>query len=274
MALLLVAGMTVWLARGIVRPLEDLAAAAEKLGRDREPTLVDGFNTPELQAIGRSFNAMQLRLKRFVDDRLQMIAAISHDLRTPLTRLRLLAEYLPDQDQRRQMLSDIEDMEAMMSATLTFASNQLKDEAHDTVDLASLLISLCDTAADAGSRVSYDGPDHVELRCRPVAIRRALANLIDNGCKFADRVEVTLRESGDAVVVTVADDGPGIPADQRDAALRPFTRLESSRNRETGGTGLGLTIAQDVVLAHRGRIELGTAASGGLQVTVTLPRML
>jgi signal transduction histidine kinase len=272
MALLLVAGMTVWLARGIVRPLETLAAAAEKLGRDREPTLVDGLNAPELQAIGTSFNAMQLRLKRFVDDRLQMIAAISHDLRTPLTRLRLFAEYLPDPDQRRQVLSDIADMEAMMSATLTFASNQLKDEPQSSVDLASLLISLCDTAADAGSNISYDGPDHAKLQCRPVAIRRAFANLIDNGCKFGDRVQVTLRDSAATIVVTVADDGPGIPAEQREAAMRPFTRLETSRNRETGGTGLGLTIAQDVILAHRGRIELGDAAAGGLQVTVTLPR--
>jgi signal transduction histidine kinase len=274
LAVLMIAMLSIWVARGVVKPLDDLAAAAEKLGRDRELSLVGNFNAPELQAIGSSFNAMQLRLKRFVDDRLQMIAAISHDLRTPLTRLRLFAEYLPDPDQRRQVLSDVQDMEAMMSATLTFASNKLKDEAQSIVDLASLLISLCDTAADAGGKVSYDGPDHAKLQCRPVAIRRAFANLIDNGCKFGDRVQVTLRDSAEAIVVTVADDGPGIPAEQREAALRPFTRLETSRNRETGGTGLGLTIAQDVILAHRGRIELGTSALGGLEATVTLPRML
>lgn len=273
-AVVVIGLLAIWVARGIVRPLDDLAAAAEKLGRDRELSLVGDFNAPELQAIGSSFNAMQLRLKRFVDDRLQMIAAISHDLRTPLTRLRLFAEYLPDQEQRRQVLADIADMEAMMSATLTFASNQLKDEAHSTVDLASLLISLCDTAADAGGRVSYDGPDHAGLSCRPVAIRRALSNLIDNGCKFADRVQVTLRDTAETIVITVADDGPGIPADQREAALRPFTRLESSRNRETGGTGLGLTIAQDVILAHRGTIQLGESGLGGLLVTVTLPKTL
>lgn len=271
-AVVVIGLLAIWVARGIVRPLDDLAAAAEKLGRDRELSLVSDFNAPELQAIGSSFNAMQLRLKRFVDDRLQMIAAISHDLRTPLTRLRLFAEYLPDQEQRRQVLADIADMEAMMSATLTFASNQLKDEPHSIVDLASLLISLCDTAADAGSTVSYDGPDHAKLSCRPVAIRRALTNLIDNGCKFGDIVQVTLRETADAVVITVADDGPGIPADQREAAFRPFTRLESSRNRETGGTGLGLTIAQEVIQAHRGTIQLGESGLGGLLVTVTLPK--
>jgi signal transduction histidine kinase len=264
--------LSIWVARGVVKPLDNLAAAAEKLGRDRELSLVEDFNAPELRAIGNSFNAMQLRLKRFVDDRLQMIAAISHDLRTPLTRLRLFAEYLPDQDQKRQVLSDIADMEAMMSATLTFASNQLKDEPRGAADLAAMLISLCDTAADAGRAVSYDGPDHAGLTCQPIAIRRAFTNLIDNGCKFGDAVRVSLRDSADAIIVTVADNGPGIPADQVETAFRPFTRLETSRNRDTGGTGLGLTIARDVILAHRGTIDLSAATPSGLLVTVTLPR--
>jgi signal transduction histidine kinase len=271
-AVLVVGLFSIWVARGIIRPLDDLAAAAEKLGRDRELSLVDGFNAPELRAIGESFNAMQRRLKQFVDDRLQMIAAISHDLRTPLTRLRLFAEYVPDQDQRRQVLSDIDDMEAMVSATLTYASNQLKDEARSAVDLGSLLISLCDTAADAGRRIVYDGPDHAGLTCRPMAIRRAFANLIDNGCKFGSEVRVSLHDGAEAIVVTVADDGPGIPAAQREDAFRPFMRLETSRNRETGGTGLGLTIARDVILAHRGDIQLGDAPAGGLLVTVRLPK--
>lgn len=271
-AIVAIALFSIWVARGVVRPLDHLAAAAEKLGRDRELSLVGDFNAPELQAIGNSFNAMQQRLKRFIDDRLQMIAAISHDLRTPLTRLRLFAEYVPDPDQRRQVLSDINDMEAMVSATLTFASNRLKDEPRSAIDIAAMLISLCDTAADAGSAVGYDGPDHVGLSGRPVAMRRAFANLIDNGAKFGSRVQVRLCETDEAIVVTVADDGPGIPADQREEAFRPFSRLETSRNRETGGTGLGLTIAQDVILAHRGRIVLGDAAGGGLLATVMLPK--
>lgn len=271
-AVVMIGLLSIWVARGVVKPLDDLAAAAEKLGRDRELSLVGSFNAPELQAIGSSFNAMQLRLKRFVDDRLQMIAAISHDLRTPLTRLRLFAEYLPDQEQRRQLLSDIDDMETMMSATLTFASNQLKDEPSSAADLAAMLISLCDNAADAGHAVSYDGPDHAGLICQPVAVRRAFANLIDNGCKFADHVRVALHDAGDCVTVTVADDGPGIPADQVETAFRPFTRLESSRNRQTGGTGLGLTIARDVILAQRGSIELSIAAPSGLLVSVKLPK--
>ncbi len=273
LAVALIALLSIWVARGVVKPLDDLAVAAEKLGRDRELSLVGSFNAPELQAIGSSFNAMQLRLKRFVDDRLQMIAAISHDLRTPLTRMRLLAEYLPDQDQRRQVLSDIEDMEAMMSATLTFASNRLKDEPRSVTDLAAMLISLCDTAADAGCRVVYDGPDHAGLTCQPVAVRRAFANLIDNGCKFGKEVRVALHDHADSLVITVTDDGPGIPAEQREEAFRPFIRLETSRNRETGGTGLGLTIARDVILAQNGAIQLDDAPAGGLLVTVTLPKV-
>lgn len=270
-AVLVIALLSIWVARGVAKPLANLAAAAEKLGRDRELSLVERYNAPELQAIGNSFNAMQQRLKRFVDDRLQMIAAISHDLRTPLTRLRLFAEYVPDQDQRRQVLSDIDDMEAIVSATLAFASNQLKDEPPSAIDLAAMLISLCDTAADAGSAVSYDGPDHVRLIGRPVAIRRAFANLIDNGCRFGSRVAVRLSEAAEAITITVADDGPGIPVAQREDAFRPFTRLETSRNRDTGGTGLGLTIARDAILAHRGNIQLDDAPAGGLLVTVTLP---
>jgi len=271
-AIVVIALFSIWVARSVVRPLDDLAAAAEKLGRDRELALVGAFNMPELQAIGDSFNAMQRRLKQFVDDRLQMIAAISHDLRTPLTRLRLFAEYLPDQSQRRQVLSDIDDMEAMVSATLTFASNQLAEEARSAVDLGALLISLCDTAADAGCRVAYDGPDHIGLSCRPVAMRRAFANLIDNGCTFGSEVRVSLRDGAEVIVITVADDGPGIPSARREDAFRPFVRLENSRNRATGGVGLGLTIARDVVLAHRGSVHLDDAPGGGLLVTVTLPK--
>lgn len=272
LAVVMIGLLSIWVTRGVVRPLDDLAAAADQLGHDREPRLVGRFNAPELQAIGNSFNEMQLRLKRFVDDRLQMIAAISHDLRTPLTRLRLFAEYLPDPEQRRQVLADIADMETMVSATLAFGSSQLRSEPCSGIDLASLLISLCDTATDAGCPAQYDGPDHAALICRPVAIRRAFGNLIDNACKFGTVVHVVLRETTEALTVTIADDGPGIPADQVEMAFRPFTRLETSRNRETGGTGLGLTIARDAIAAQGGSIVLSAAPQGGLLATVTLPR--
>lgn len=269
---LLISGFSIWVARSIARPLSDLSAAAERLGREREPTLLKTYGSPELKAIADTFNDMQHRLKRFVDDRLQMVAAISHDLRTPLTRLRLFAEYLPDQEHRRTVLADIGEMEAIVSSTLTFASHQLNREPSSTVDVASLLISICDTAVDAGCTVTYSGPNHARTVCQPVAIRRAFANLIDNGCKYATAVRVSVAETAEAIRVVVSDDGPGIPADQVEAALRPFVRLEASRNRSTGGTGLGLTIADEVIRAHRGRLDFAPAAPHGLEVTVTLPR--
>lgn len=272
-AILLICGLSVWVARSIVRPLTDLSAAAERLGRDREPTRLGNYGSPELDAIADSFNEMQHELKRFVDDRLQMVAAISHDLRTPLTRLRLFAEYLPDQEQRRMVLADIDDMEGIVSSTMTFASHQLNKEKTSAVDLASLLISICDTASDAGCAVTYDGPDHAPVFCQPVAIRRAFTNLIDNGCKYAATVHVALDVTDELVRVTVSDDGPGIPAEQVEAALRPFVRLEASRNRDTGGSGLGLTIADDVVRAHSGMLSFAPVTPHGLEITVTLPRL-
>ena len=271
-AILLICGLSVWVARSIVRPLTDLSAAAERLGRDREPTLLGNYGSPELDAIADSFNEMQHELKRFVDDRLQLVAAISHDLRTPLTRLRLFAEYLPDQEQRRLVLADIGDMEAIVSSTLTFASHQLNKEVFETVDIAALLISICDTASDAGSAVAYEGPDHARITCQPVAIRRAFVNLIDNGCKYATAVRVTLDGSSEEIRIVVSDDGPGIPAVHIEAALRPFVRLESSRNRDTGGSGLGLAITHEVIRAHSGALTFKQAEPHGLEVTVTLPR--
>lgn len=270
--LLLIGVLSVWVARSITRPLSDLADAAERMGRDRQPTMLGEFSMPELQAIAQTFNDMQLRLKRFVDDRLHMLAAISHDLRTPLTRLRLFAEYLEDGEQRRNLLSDIEDMETMISSTLTFAGSQLQSEAKAPVDLAAMLISICDNAADSGFPATYVGPDHALLTCQPLALRRAMVNLIDNARKYADRATVTLTETAHALVVEVGDDGPGIPAEQVELAFQPFVRLEGSRNRETGGAGLGLAITRDTVHAHGGAITLSAARPSGLLVTVTLPR--
>jgi signal transduction histidine kinase len=268
----LIAGFALLAARMIVRPLRYLSRAADRLGRERELTLLSKTGAREADAIVDSFNEMQQRLKRFVDERTHMLAAISHDLRTPLTRLRLFAEYVSDEQQRRQVLNDIEEMEQMIRASLTFAGDESRLEPHSRVDLAALLISLCDTVSDAGSRALYEGPDHAELPCQHIAMRRAFSNLIDNACKYGYEAHVRLQESADAIEVTVSDRGPGIPADQVATALLPFRRLEGSRNRESGGVGLGLTIARDVFHGHGGSITLGPAPSGGLLVRVRLPK--
>ncbi|MGE3874990.1 MAG: sensor histidine kinase, partial [Parvibaculaceae bacterium] len=270
-SLFVVALFSIWMARSIVKPLTNLAAAAERLGRERETTPITGMKLPELATIAETFNVMQARLKKFVDERMQMLAAISHDLRTPLTRLRLYAETVPNEAQRTQILSDISDMETMVATSLAFMSDEIHREPYSSVDLASLVISQCDDFVDAGREVSYKGPDHAELTCRPVALRRAFSNLIDNGCKYGGEVCVSLADNDAALVIDIRDNGPGIPADQVERAFAPFQRLEASRNRETGGTGLGLTIARDVVVSHGGDIRLVHDEKGFL-VRVELPR--
>ncbi len=260
------------LARDLTRPLVQLSAAAERLGRSREPTAIPDMTLPEYAAIAASFNEMQRRIKLFIDERMQLMGAISHDLRTPLTRLRLAAEYQPDPALRQQMLSDIADMQTMVASSLAFAGDDLARESHAVADIASALISLCDQASDAGGDAVYDGPDHATLSCQPVAMRRAFANLIDNGCKYGQSVTVTLRDAPDAITVEIRDKGPGIAARDIERAFAPFQRLDPSRNRETGGTGLGLTIARDVVRGHGGEIALGPAGPVGLLVTVRLPK--
>ena len=268
----LIAGVSLLAARMIIRPMRRLATAADRLGRERELTPVPKAGVPELDAIADSFNQMQQRLKRFVDERTHMLAAISHDLRTPLTRLRLFAEFVNDQQQRALVLNDIEEMEQMLRASLTFASDEAHREPHSRVDIAALLISLCDTVSDAGGDVSYEGPDHAELPCQPVAIRRALSNLIDNACKYGEEARVRLSEHADLIEITISDRGPGIPADQVEQAFAPFRRLEGSRNRESGGVGLGLAIARDVIHGHGGSIMLEPIQPTGLLVRVRLPK--
>lgn len=268
----LIAGFSLLAARMIIRPTRRLAVAADRLGRERELTPIPRAGVPELDAIADSFNQMQQRLKRFVDERTHMLAAISHDLRTPLTRLRLFAEFVTDQQQRALVLNDIDEMEQMLRASLAFASDEAHREPHSHVDVAALLISLCDTVSDGGGQVSYEGPDHAELPCQPVAIRRALSNLIDNACKYGEQARVKLSEHADVIEVTIADRGPGIPADQVELAFTPFRRLEGSRNRESGGVGLGLSIARDVVHGHGGSISLESNQPAGLLVRVRLPK--
>ena len=273
MALLIVAvaGLSVWTARSFLQPLTKLSQAAERLGREREPTPIEGMTIPEYAAIAHKFNEMQVRLKRFVDDRTQQLAAISHDLRTPLTRMRLFAEYVDDAH-RERLLGEIAQMETMISGCLAFAGEDASLEPHQTVDLASLLISLCDDVADAGGDALYDGPDHAYLPCQPIAMRRAFANLIDNGWRYGDRVRVSLQETESALRITVIDAGPGIAPEQYEHAFAPFRRLDEARARHAGGSGLGLSIARSVIRGHGGDIALAPGVQGGLQVRVELPK--
>jgi len=264
--------LSVWAARRLAAPIHDFAAAAERLGVDPDSPALDPSGPRELRQAIHAFNGMQERLRRFVADRTQMLAAISHDLRTPLTRLRLRAELVDDPEMQRKMLSDLDEMEGMIRASLAFARDDAAKEAREAIDLADLLQSLCDDRVDAGHEADYSGPPHYRLVARPVALRRALANLMDNAIAYGRGVRVALGSNGDHAVIHIDDDGPGIPEADRERVFAPFFRLEGSRSRDTGGVGLGLSTARTIIRAHGGDIALDNRPEGGLRVTVTLPK--
>ena len=268
---LVVVLLSLFTARRIVAPLEHLTHAARRLGVERELAPISTRGLGEFSAIAEAFNEMQARLKRFVDERTQMLAAISHDLRTSLTRLRLEVEGLSADKPRRALAQEINEMEAMISATLSFASGDAKRESSRSIDLAALLISLCDKIGDEGADVRYQGPDHARFCCQPLLMKRAFTNIIDNAVKYGQRVTVELAMAEQAAVVQISDEGPGIPPEQQLEAFAPFRRLEGSRNRATGGVGLGLTIARDAIHAHGGTIALVNGNPYGLVVTMHLP---
>jgi signal transduction histidine kinase len=264
--------ISIWAVRRATEPLAIFGRAAEQLGRDvRSPPLPER-GPGEVRKAVQAFNRMQDRIRRFVDDRLRMVAAISHDLRTPITRLRLRAEFIEDEVQQQKMLADLDEMESMISTTLAFAREDARNEPMESLDLVALLQRVCDDTTDAGSAVSFKGEGRVPCHGRPIALRRAFANLIDNAVKYGESADVTVQTGQDAVVVRIEDRGPGIAVEDREKVFEAFYRLDRSRSRETGGTGLGLTVAQNIIRAHGGTIALSNRADGGLRVEATLPR--
>ena len=268
---LVVTTLAGWLVWRSSRPLAVLAAAAERLGVDVNAPPVAETGPADVRLAAKAFNGMQRRLKGFVEDRTQMLAAISHDLRTPITRLRLRAEFLEDEEQRTKTLADLDEMEAMIAATLSFAREDALREPRVGLDLAALLQTLCDDAADAGETVAYAGPDHLAFQGRPLALKRAFANLIDNAVKYGGKAEVALSTGDGQAVATVADSGPGLPEGETEKVFDPFYRVERSRSRDTGGTGLGLAVVRSAVRSHGGEVSLANRPQGGLVATVRLP---
>lgn len=255
--------------RLITRPIESLATAAEELGRGARPGDVPVAGLSEVRLAARAFNRMQRRIRRMIEDRTQMIAAISHDLRTPITRLRLRAEFIEDAEEQQKMLTDLDQMEAIIRSTLAFAREDSDTEPTSEVDLTVLLQEVAEDHPPAQAEAPREG--HCILRARPVALRRCLNNLVENAIRYGRSATIAIRDLPNAVEVTIDDGGPGIPEDRLKDVFRPFVRLEDSRNRDSGGAGLGLAIARSVVLAHGGTIALANRKEGGLRVTVRLP---
>jgi signal transduction histidine kinase len=267
----LVLAASIWALRGLTAPYAVLAAASERLGRDLNASALPEKGPREVRAAAHAFNLMQERLQRSFSDREQLVAAISHDLRTPTTRLRLRADFIDDADQRARMLADLDEIETMTRSVLAFASNSAEPEPRETIDLVSLVGSLCDDIPGATPCLSPDTPARLAYWAQPVALRRCVTNIIENAVKYGSCARVSVIVDRGAVRIIVDDDGPGIPPADAEMVFRPFRRLETSRNRETGGTGLGLTIARTVARAHGGEVVLTNRSEGGLRAEIVLP---
>ncbi len=262
--------VALWIAQRTARPLERFAAAADRFGRELEAPHLPELGSREIKRAARAFNRMQARIKRLVEDRAMMLAAVSHDLRTGLTRLKLRTDFIEDEEQRAKAVADIETMRQMLAEMLAFARDDAAAEPRRPVDLAQLLQDLCEDSADAGNRVSYDGPAHLSVVGRPVALRRLFLNLLDNAVRYGGAAALRLNDSRTTIEAAILDRGPGIPEAERERVFSPFYRLDSSRSRETGGAGLGLAIARAIARRHGGDIVLAEREGGGLAATVTL----
>jgi signal transduction histidine kinase len=265
-------GLLAWLvARIATRPLRQLADAADQLDISRAGEPLPEQGSTEVRIATRAFNRMQKRIYQDVRERTGMLAAITHDLQTPLTRLRLRLEKLPDETLRNKLVDDMQAMQQMLQEGLELARSMDTSEAAQLLDLDSLLDSLCSDAAEAGQQVTYAEHTAVQLKAHPLALRRAFSNLLDNAVKYGQRAEVRLTRDARQCHIHIRDFGPGIPTALLETVFTPFYRIEHSRSRESGGTGLGLSIARNIVLRHNGELTLTNHPAGGLQVHVVLP---
>ncbi len=236
------------------------------------PLIVPERGPGEVRHVTRAFNRMQERIGRLIDERTRALAAVGHDLRTPLARLRLRADAIHDDEVREAIGTDIEEMEAMVSSLLAFLGGEGDAEQPELTDLAILCANLADDAADHGRDVRYVGPDHFDCRLRRFGVKRALTNLVENALHYGDHATITLRaEPGDDVRIRVEDNGPGIPEESLELVLEPFVRLDTARRRDTVGFGLGLSIVARVVAAEGGELTLANRPEGGLCAEIRLP---
>ncbi|TGD65236.1 HAMP domain-containing protein [Tabrizicola sp. WMC-M-20] len=258
-----------WTARRVVGPMRALALGADRLGRGLDVEALPLSGPTEVRETTQAFNRMKDRLTRFVNERTHMLAALSHDLRSPLTAMRLRIEMLDETEDSLRLKALVEEMQAMVEATLEFARGVAKAEPPSDVDLAALLADLVGDVG--GERATLVPSPPLPVTIRPTALNRALRNLIDNAVRYGGSAQVALAQEPGTAIITIADKGPGLPEDQLEAVFEPFVRLEQSRSRDTGGVGLGLAIARTIIQAHGGSVKLRNQRKGGLEAVVTLP---
>jgi len=268
---LIVAGVAILSIRSQTNSLRALAQASERLGRGETVAPLAEAGPSEVASAAHAFNTMQERLRNYLTDRLKLLAGISHDLRTPLTTLRLKAELLDDAAARDSLIATIEELTKICEATLAFSRAEATSEESQRIDLAQMLRGEAEAYRMHGEEVTVESPPGLSYACRPVALKRAVRNLIDNAVRYGGAAHVQLARRADGIVIAVEDTGPGIPAEQVEEAFKPFVRLETSRSADTGGMGLGLSIARSIAKAHGGELVLANRAGGGLRAEITLP---
>jgi signal transduction histidine kinase len=263
--------VSIWTGRRLASPIKEFARAAERLGVDLTAPRLAVRGPQELRSTIETVNRMQDRLRRFVEDRTQMLSAISHDLRSPLARLRFRAEMVPDAELRLKMFGDLDTMNAMLDSTLAFARDDARQEPRTLVDLGVLVGDVCEDVEDAGGCVAFSGRRGIDAPCRPTHVRRAVANIVDNAVKYGCNARVQIARDGNRVLIVVDDAGPGIPLEEHEKVFAPFYRLEPARDPTKAGVGLGLSIARSVAREHGGDVTLSNRDGGGLSVLIELP---
>ncbi|MCK1720987.1 ATP-binding protein [Bradyrhizobium sp. 141] len=271
-AFICVTVLSLWAARALAAPLSSFAKAAENFSLDGGAEPLPERGPEEIRSVARALNRMHERIARLMSDRTRMLAAISHDLRTPITRLRLRAEFIEDEGNRKRMLIDLDQMRAMLESVLSLLRNDRKIEAVTLVDIASTLQLIADQFGDMGHVVHYDGPASATAAARPDDLHRGVTNLVENAVRFGAEVTIRLDMSGTELVIDVEDDGPGISDARKQEMLEPFVRGDDARTMdESTGFGLGLSIARAIALAHGGELSLHDRAPHGLIVRMQLP---
>jgi signal transduction histidine kinase len=274
LAVMLVAvfAVTLTAVRWMTRPLKTLAAAAVELGDDINRPPLDERGPLEVSHAARAFNAMQAKLAALIRDRTRIFSAMSHDLKTPITRLRLRTELLDDAALREKFAQDLKEMEEMVGAALDFMRGVDTQEAVQSIDMLALIESIAENAREVGGDVNIEGTARAPYPGHPQSLKRCLTNLVDNAVKYGKVAAIALDDGARELRITVSDGGPGVPESELERVFEPFYRVEASRNRGTGGSGLGLTIARNIARAHGGDLVLKNRAGGGLEAVLTLPR--
>ena len=271
-AVVSVALLGLWAARTLTAPLSSFARAAENFSLNGTAAPLPERGPEEIRSVARALNRMRQRITALMDDRTRMLAAISHDLRTPITRMRLRSEFIEDDTHRSRMLADLDQMRSMLESVLSFLRNDRKLEAMTLIDIATTLQLVADQFADMGHKVAYRGPVRAMITARPDDLHRSVTNLVENAMRFGAEATIRLSVSADEVTIDVEDDGPGISDARKDVMLEPFVRGDDASNMdEAAGFGLGLSIARAIALAHGGELSLHDRLPHGLAVRIKLP---